>query len=116
MSDDGRPADDGRAADDGDPADEGAASESGTTDRTVAQGQDATTETSEEGRDDEEEWRYSLDDLPIDGDDAGDEGEGIAGVFGPSKEIEPEAISRESVVFVVLGAVIALVGLYLMLP
>jgi hypothetical protein len=61
------------------------------------------------------EWRFSLEDLPADGDDES-EGEGIAGAFGPSKDIEPGDIDRESVLFVVLGACIAIVGLYLMFP
>jgi hypothetical protein len=64
---------------------------------------------------DEDEWRFSLEDLPSE-DDEGNEGEGIAGAFGPSKEIEPGDIDRESVLFVVLGACIAVVGLYLMFP
>lgn len=65
--------------------------------------------------DDEGEWRFSLEDLPAEGDEES-EGEGIAGAFGPSKEIEPGDIDRESVLFVVLGACIAIVGLYLMFP
>lgn len=64
---------------------------------------------------DEGQWRFSLEDLPPEGDEE-HEGEGIAGAFGPSEEIEPEEIDRESVVFVLLGALVALVGLYLMFP
>ncbi len=64
-----------------------------------------------------EEWRYSLEDLPVDGEDEGErEGEGIAGVFGPGETIEPQEIDRESVVFVLVGALIAVVALYLMVP
>lgn len=63
-------------------------------------------------------WRFTLEDLAEreaeETEDDGNGGEGIAGVFGPSEEIEPGTIDRESVVFVLLGAIVAGVGLYLM--
>ncbi|MEF8839136.1 MAG: hypothetical protein V5A24_09810 [Haloarculaceae archaeon] len=70
------------------------------------------------GAEDGGDWRYTLEDLADrdakDGEGDDDEGEGITGVFGPSEEIEPGEIDRESVVFVLLGAIVAGVGLYLM--
>lgn len=66
----------------------------------------------------EENWQFTLEDLAEreakKEEENSDEGEGIAGVFGPSEEIEPGKIDRESIVFVLLGAIVAGLGLYLM--
>ena len=58
------------------------------------------------------EWRYSLSDL----EDDEDGGEGVWGPFSPDQEIEPQEVDLENVVFVLLGAIVAIVGVYLMLP
>jgi hypothetical protein len=111
---------------DGDASDVGGVSPDGRATRDAAEagrdladdsGDALDAETHEEDEDeDEDEWRFSLADLPSDGD--GDEGggEGIAGTIAPSERIEPGDVDPESVVFVVMGAVIAIVSLYLMLP
>ena len=98
MSDDDRPADDRR-----EPADPSGSDEAGPRAEEGESGSPST---------DDRNWRFSLDDLADDGDES--EGEGIAGAFGPSEEIEPGEIDRESVVFVLLGVTVAVIGLYLM--
>lgn len=64
---------------------------------------------SEEG----EEWRYPLSDLEEEPDESG---EGVFGSFSDDDAIEPQEIDLENVLFVVLGVVVAIVGVYLMLP
>jgi hypothetical protein len=107
---------------DGDASDVGGVSPDGRATRDAAEaGRDLADDSgdaldAETDEEDEDEWRFSLADLPSDGD--GDEGggEGIAGTIAPSERIEPGDVDPESVVFVVMGAVIAIVSLYLMLP
>lgn len=53
--------------------------------------------------DGDDEWRFSLEDLEADDEDGGN----VAGSFVPDEEIEPESISLENAVFVVLGALVA---------
>lgn len=60
-----------------------------------------------------EEWRYPLSDLEEEPDDSG---EGVFGSFSDDEAIEPQEIDLENVLFVVLGVVVAIVGVYLMLP
>ncbi len=47
----------------------------------------------------EDEWRFSLDDVGEDG---------VTGSFGPAESIEPQEIDRENAVFVLLGVLLAI--------
>jgi hypothetical protein len=62
----------------------------------------------------EDEWQFSLEDLQ-----EGDEEDGnVAGSFLPDEAIEPEAVSLENAVFVLLGVLLSgvvLVGFVLAL-
>jgi len=67
--------------------------------------------TGEREDDDEEEWRFSLEDLEsgdADGSESGD-GEAAGPLGGPAfPPIEPESPSAENVLFFLLGALVAL--------
>lgn len=82
----------------------------------------------EDDGENEDEWRYSLEDLEDIGEDTHDEGTaetaaadeeggdeegggaGIAGSFDPSETIEPGKINPENAAFVVLGVLLAAVA------
>ena len=70
------------------------------------------------GDDEETEWRFSLEDLEGEGDDA-DESGNIAGEFAPDVEIEAGDIDPENALFVLLGVAVTvavLAGFVLFLP
>jgi len=120
MSDDDRPADERR-----EPADPAGSDDVGPDDAddggipsVDGDSADSPSPDAGSGSGEDRDWRFSLEDLADEGDESEGEGEGegegIAGVFGPSEKIEAGEIDRESVVFVLLGAIVALIGLYLM--
>jgi hypothetical protein len=61
-----------------------------------------------EAREDEEEWRFSLDDLPSTGDEDDESASNIAGTLETRQPLEPGDIDLENAFFVALGILIVI--------